>query len=275
MPAAVKERLAISHYFEIENIGHQADSRVIQSLFGGCTLVTEPLIHLAERLPAAIERCREGGEEEKEREGGHVCGYTVDETKGPAFIHRTATVFPAAHIEGPCYIGPNATVGHAAYVRSNTAMCENAIVGHSSECKHSILLPHAHAPHFNYVGDSIIGWRVNLGAGTKLSNLPMMSLEDINTQQQQHKTPADVRTVKIRIKPSPGEDCDYVFDTSLVKMGAVLGDGVQTGCNVVCNPGVCVGRGTLVYGGVCLRGGYYAPRQIVKLRQEIEISQRW
>jgi NDP-sugar pyrophosphorylase family protein len=144
-------------------------------------------------------------------------------------------------------------------VRSYSLIGRGCVVGHATEVKHSILLPGAHAPHFNYVGDSILGRSSNLGAGTKLSNLTVVSVKD--------PVPGKRPTLKIIID---GE----TYDTGLAKLGAILGDGVQTGCNSVLNPGVLIGPRTLVYANASLPKGYYPADTIIKLRQTIEYAER-
>ncbi|MEJ2750645.1 MAG: hypothetical protein P8183_22475, partial [Anaerolineae bacterium] len=99
----------------------------------------------------------------------------------PIFIAEGARIEPGAYIYGPAYIGAGAVVRHGAFVRENVILLPGAILGHASEAKNSLFLPRAAAPHFNYVGDSILGHRVNLGAGTKLSNLGMLSEKDRRT----------------------------------------------------------------------------------------------
>ncbi|MAX46047.1 MAG: glucose-1-phosphate thymidylyltransferase, partial [Euryarchaeota archaeon] len=101
----------------------------------------------------------------------HREGVSIDTSKGIVHIDDSAIIEPGIHIIGPAYIGPNATIRHGAYIREFSWICANSLVGHASETKHSVLLPGAKAPHFNYVGDSILGPNVNLGAGVKLSNL--------------------------------------------------------------------------------------------------------
>jgi NDP-sugar pyrophosphorylase family protein len=176
------------------------------------------------------------------------------------FIGEGARIEPGAFVQGPAYIGPGAIVKHGAFVRENVIMLPGSILGHASEAKNALFLPNAHAPHFAYVGDSVLGHDVNLGAGTKLSNLGMMSQKDPVTGKRP--------TIKIRANGS-------VYDTGLTKLGAILGDGAQTGCNSVLNPGCLVGKRTLVYANVALRKGYYPPDSIVKLRQETEITSRY
>ena len=129
------------------------------------------------------------------------------------FVGKGAVVEAFAHIEGPTYIAPGAVVRHGAYVRGNVYLGAGALVGHTTEAKGTLLMPQAKAAHFAYLGDSILGVDCNLGAGTKLANLRL-----------------DHGVVKIRV----GND---KIETSLTKMGAVLGNRSQTGCNSVTNPG--------------------------------------
>ena len=139
------------------------------------------------------------------------------------FVHEDASIGEFVRIEGPCYIGAGAEIRHAAYIRGGSWICENAIVGHATEIKNSLLLPRSKAPHFNYVGDSILGFGVNLGAGTKLSN---------------------VRNDRGRIfvRLWGGEK----IDTGMNKLGALIGDGSQLGCNVVTNPGALIGPNSMI-----------------------------
>jgi NDP-sugar pyrophosphorylase family protein len=180
-------------------------------------------------------------------------------SKKPFFIHEKATIEPGAYIEGPAYIGENVVIRHGAYVRENVILLEGSILGHASEAKNSLFLPEAHAPHFNYVGDSILGSNVNLGAGTKLSNLTVVSSKDKETGKRP--------TIKINIKKQE-------YDTGLTKLGAILGNNVQTGCNSVLNPGCLIGQNSLVYANISLRKGYYPPNKIIKLRQDLEYTNR-
>lgn len=174
----------------------------------------------------------------------------------PIYIAEGARIEPGAYIHGPAYIGPNVVVRHGAFVREDVILLDGAVLGHDSEVKNSLFLPKAHAPHFNYVGDSILGNRVNLGAGTKLSNLGMLSQKDPQSGQR----PSIQLTVNGR-----------TYNSGLAKLGAILGDDAQTGCNAVLNPGCLVGPRTLVYANLSLRKGYYPADSIVKLRQSVEI----
>jgi NDP-sugar pyrophosphorylase family protein len=152
-------------------------------------------------------------------------------------------IHPTVVIEGPVFIGRDVEIRPGAYIRGGCWIGDRAIVGTNTELKRAILLPHAKAPHLNYVGDSILGRDVNLGAGTILSNF-------------RH----DGGTIRI-----------HQIDTGRRKLGAILGDGVLTGCNCVLHPGTVVGQGTQIYPGVQLRPGLYPARSIVKLKQELEI----
>lgn len=177
----------------------------------------------------------------------------------PLVIEAGARIEPGAYVHGPAYIGRNAVVRHGAFVREHVILGDGAILGHASEAKNSLLLPNAHAPHFNYVGDSVLGKRVNLGAGTKLSNLGMMSVKDSKTG----KRPTIILN-------HDGEQ----IDTGLAKFGAILGDDAQTGCNSVLNPGCVLGPRTLVYANCSVRKGIYPANTIIKLRQTIELATR-
>lgn len=162
---------------------------------------------------------------------------------GAVFVAPGAKVGPHAFVEGPAWLGPGAEVGHGAYLRGGVVLAPGAKVGHATEVKRSLLLPGAAAPHFNYVGDSVLGSRVNLGAGAKLANFRALT-----------------GTVKIA-----------GTDTGLRKFGAALGDGVSLGCNSVTGPGTVVGPRTTAYHGAMLRGLYPADT-VLKLRQAFDTA---
>jgi NDP-sugar pyrophosphorylase family protein len=179
-------------------------------------------------------------------------------------IGRGARIHPGVVLEGPLFIGRDVEIRPGAYVRGGVWIGDGCVVGASTEIKHAILLPGSKAPHLNYVGDSILGAGVNLGAGTILSNF-------------RH----DGREVRIAGRLAPWRDrhdpeatAAGALATGRRKLGAVLGDGVLTGCNCVLHPGVVVGRETLLYPGVQLRSGIYPARTVVKLRQDLELSPR-
>ncbi|MBV8202932.1 MAG: UDP-N-acetylglucosamine diphosphorylase [Acidobacteria bacterium] len=168
-------------------------------------------------------------------------------------IGRGARIHPGVVLEGPLYIGRDVEIRPGAYVRGGAWIGDGCVVGASTEIKRAILLPGARAPHLNYVGDSILGAGVNLGAGTILSNF-------------RH----DGREVRIGAASAAGGG----IASGRRKLGAVLGDGVLTGCNCVLHPGVVVGRETHLYPGVQLRAGVYPERSVVKLRQDLETVAR-
>ena len=168
-------------------------------------------------------------------------------------ISRGLASGAGAVIEGPVYLGRDVEVRPGAYIRGGAWIGDGCLVGASTEVKHAIFLPGAHAPHLNYVGDSILGAGVNLGAGTILSNF-------------RH----DGREVTIPIPDRAGSG-PPLLATGRRKLSAILGDGVKTGCNCVLNPGVIVGRGTRIYPGVVLRPGVYPAASILKLDQKLEI----
>lgn len=215
----------------------------VAPFFEGCTVVWEPIAHLSAHVARLV-----GGQQTilGEVMPGAYLG------SAPIYIAEGARIEPGAYVHGPAYIGPGAVVRHGAFVRENVVLLAGAILGHASEAKNALFLPNAHAPHFNYVGDSILGQRVNLGAGTKLSNLAILSEKDPVTG----KRPSIV-------VPVEGE----LMDTGLAKLGAVLGDDVQTGCNSVLNPGTLIGPNTLVYANLSVRKGYHPANSVLKLRQ--------
>jgi NDP-sugar pyrophosphorylase family protein len=163
-------------------------------------------------------------------------------------IRRGARILPGAVIEGPIYIGEDVTIRPGAYLRGGVWLEDGALVGANTEVKRAIFLAGAKAPHLSYVGDSILGRDVNLGAGTVLSNFRHDGAE-------------------ISIPWDGGR-----LATGRRKLGSLLGDSVATGCNCVLHPGTIVGAGTALFPGVQLRSGVYAAGQLIKLRQELEIS---
>jgi NDP-sugar pyrophosphorylase family protein len=143
---------------------------------------------------------------------------------GDVYVAEGALVEPGAYIQGPCFVGPGAEIRHCAYVRGNVYVGAKAVVGHTSEVKGSVLLDEAKAAHFAYVGDSILGRHVNLGAGTKLANLKLKGDE-----------------VRFR-HPITG----VPVASGLRKFGALMGDHAQTGCNSVLSPGTIMMPGATI-----------------------------
>ena len=168
---------------------------------------------------------------------------------GLVSIGENSVIGPHVHITGPVYIGKNASIRHGAYVRENNIIGDGSVVGHDSEIKGSIMLANSHAPHFAYVGDSILGHGVNLGAGTKLANLKLEGNEVVIHYQGER------------------------IATGLRKFGAIVGDNVSIGCNAVTAPGTLIGRDSWIYSLISLRG-YIPPRSVVKPAAGFAIEER-
>jgi NDP-sugar pyrophosphorylase family protein len=178
------------------------------------------------------------------REYGQSLSAKYKQIAEGVWVHESAKIAPSACINGPCVIEAGAEIRHGAYIRGNAIIGEGAVVGNSVEIKNAILFDGAQVPHFNYVGDSILGYRAHLGAGAITSNV------------KSDKTPVCVR------------DGETVIETGLKKMGAMLGDFVEVGCNSVLNPGTVVGRYARIYPLSSVRGTV-AERCIYKSQGEI------
>ena len=145
-------------------------------------------------------------------------------------IGEGTVVEPGAMIKGPAIIGKNCQIRHNAYLRENVLIGDGCVVGNSSELKNALLFNGAQVPHYNYVGDSILGHKAHLGAGVKISNVKLFP-----------------GNIEVEMDGVPR-------DTGLRKFGALLGDGAEAGCNAVLNPGSILGRGAVVYPNVFWRG---------------------
>ena len=162
-------------------------------------------------------------------------GATLDkkqftEVSANVWVHNSAKVAPTAYFGAPCIIGANTEVRHCAFIRGNALVGEGCVVGNSTELKNVILFDGVQVPHYNYVGDSILGYKSHMGAGSITSNV---------------KSDKSFVTVK---------GCGQQIETGLKKFGAMLGDFVEVGCNSVLNPGTVIGRNTNVYPLSCVRG---------------------
>jgi UDP-N-acetylglucosamine diphosphorylase / glucose-1-phosphate thymidylyltransferase / UDP-N-acetylgalactosamine diphosphorylase / glucosamine-1-phosphate N-acetyltransferase / galactosamine-1-phosphate N-acetyltransferase len=146
------------------------------------------------------------------------------------WVHKTATVAPTAYLGAPCIIGARTEVRHCAFIRGSALVGEDCVVGNSVELKNVILFDHVQTPHYNYVGDSILGYYSHMGAGSITSN---------------------VKSDKSKVIVRSGEERQ---ETGLKKMGAMLGDHVEIGCNSVLNPGTVIGRESQIYPLSCVRG---------------------
>jgi NDP-sugar pyrophosphorylase family protein len=216
--------------FDLRQTGHAA-------IFDGCQYAWEALKKIegyiaANLKPALHNRC----------EGRAFIGEKV-------FIGQDTVLEDGVMIKGPAIIGRNCHLRHNAYFREHVILGDGCVVGNSSEIKNSILFNNAGAPHFNYIGDSILGYKAHLGAGVKISNIKLVP-----------------GNIAVEIDGQP-------FDTGLRKFGALIGDGCDIGCNTVLNPGSIIGRGSVIYPNVNWRGILPA-NMIVKNQAEQEVVVR-
>jgi len=216
--------------FDLSQTAHAA-------IFEGCEYAWEALAKIQAWLSAHL------------RPGLH------NRCEGVAFVGKQVSigegtvVEDGAMIKGPAIIGRNCEIRHNAYIREQVIIGDHCIIGNSCELKNSLLFNHAVVPHFNYVGDSILGHKAHLGAGVKISNFKVL---------------AGNVTVEVNGKK---------LDTGLRKFGALLGDHADVGCNAVLNPGSIIGRGSVIYPGINWRG-ILAPNMIVKNKAEVELVGR-
>jgi len=224
------ERLKPEHYFDLSKFAHR-------ELFDGVKFVWEVIPKIGDYLRNIVK---------PEIRGTVMEGAFVD---GQVFIGEGTVVEPGAVIFGPAHIGNNCVVRSGAYVRGDVLVGDGAVLGHASEFKNCVLMDGAQCPHFNYIGDSVLGFKSHLAAGVIVSNL---------------KITRDEIVVKL-------DGVEY--PTGLRKFGAIVGDEAEIGCNAVLNPGTLIGKGVLAYPLTCLRG-YYPPNSVVKVRQSLELVER-
>ncbi len=218
-----------SNFFDLTSFEHRA-------VFDGCSYVWEAL----ERLEAYLLRQTLGDIRSAHQELAYLVNPEL------ISIGEGTVIEPGAYIQGPCIIGRHCQIRHGAYIRGNVLIGDRCVVGHTTELKHSILLNHARAAHFAFVGDSVLGQDVNLGAGVKCANLRLDG------------TPVFIRYHQQSIS------------TGLRKCGAIIGDGCQIGCNVVMNPGTLFGKNVKCY--PCLNiGGVVEEGRLVKPHSMIDI----
>lgn len=219
MAITVDEQVVAAAFFELDGWEHAA-------LFDD----DEPVWTALHRLSDYLQELCAGRGTPTAPDGVHLEG-DILVGEGVVFEH-------GAFARGPAIFGDGVTVRQGAYLRGDTIVGDGAVVGHASELKHSVLLPGAAAPHFNYVGDSLVGRDVNLGAGTVLSNMKL------------------ART-NVRVKIGSER-----YDTGMRKFGAVMGDGCQTGCHSVLNPGTVAGPRCFFY-AQSSAVGYFPPESSV------------
>ncbi len=162
-------------------------------------------------------------------------------------IGEGTVVEPGAYIRGPCIIGKHCQIRHGAYIRGNVIIGDHCVVGHDTEVKNTVFLNGSQAGHFAYLGDCILGNKVNIGAGVKCANL---------------KLKRDL--IKVCVD-------GITFNTELKKFGAILGDASQLGCNVVTNPGTLFGKGVLCYPN-CNIGGVFPSNSLIRVRNKVSVT---
>ena len=161
---------------------------------------------------------------------GSTLGDDYTQPAPQVWVHKTAVVAPTAYLGAPCIIGPGTEVRHCAFIRGSALVGENCVVGNSVELKNVILFDNVQVPHYNYVGDSILGYRSHMGAGSLTSNVK-----------------SDKTLVVIKSK-------EEAIPTGRKKVGAMVVDFVEVGCNSVLNPGTVIGRHSNIYPTSCVRG---------------------
>jgi len=204
------------------------------AIFDGCNFAWDALKKIEAYLAANLKP-----ELRNKCEGRAFIGEKV-------FIGEGTVVEDGVMIKGPAIIGKNCSIRHNAYLRENVIIGDGCVVGNSSELKNALLFNGAQVPHFNYIGDSVLGHKAHLGAGVKISNIKLLP-----------------GNIFVEMDGQP-------FDTGLRKFGALLGDGAEAGCNAVLNPGSILGRGAIVYPNVFWRGILPA-NMIAKNKAEIEV----
>lgn len=207
------------------------------TLFEGCEFAWDAL----KRIKAHVES--------RLKPNGHLFTGARITIGAAVFIGEGTVIEDGAMIKGPAIIGKNCEIRHNAYIREQVIIGDGCVIGNSTELKNALLFNKAVAPHFNYIGDSILGCKAHLGAGVILSNFKSL--------------PGNITVEK---DGAP-------FDTGLRKFGALLGDGAEIGCNSVLNPGSIIGRGSVIYPGTNWRGVLPA-HLIVKNKSAQEIVVR-
>ena len=256
--------LPIEHFFtHLSHFSHR-------EIFRDGDWIFEPLKRLAETLESLIANASQGAER-----AGADAGFTGVTAADPAgrrggagiFINRWFVtekplyfpdqgiligqgvfVEPSAVIKGPALIGEGCEIRQGAYLRGNVLVGAGCIIGHATEIKNSILMDHSECGHFNYIGDSILGSHVNMGAGSRLANF-------------QFRTPQEKQDNIIREIALPVEG--RTVPSGMQKLGAVVGDNVELGCNAVISPGTLIGRDNWIYPNTTLPKGYYPPDTLI------------
>ena len=219
----------VAELFDLAQTEHAA-------LFDGCTYAWEALKKIEPYLAKVT----------KQNPPPRFPGATIGDR---VIIGEGTIVEPGAMIKGPAIIGKNCQIRHNAYIREHVIVGDDCVVGNSSELKNVLLFNGCQVPHFNYLGDTILGYKAHVGAGVIASNLKSL--------------PGNVTVEKDGVP----------FDTGLRKFGALVGDHAEIGCNSVLNPGSIIGRGAVIYPGVNWRGILPA-NNIAKNRQPVDVVAR-
>lgn len=194
---------------------YNLDETIAKDLLERYTYPWEALAHIEEFI---LQIGPKLSKEEYEQKGENV------------WIHKSANVYETAYIKGPCIICENAEIRHSAFIRGKAIVGKNTVVGNSTELKNVILFNNVQVPHYNYAGDSILGYKAHMGAGSITSNVK-----------------SDKKLVVIKNK-------DEKIETGIKKVGAMLGDNVEIGCGSVLNPGTIIGKNTNIYPLSSVRG---------------------
>lgn len=213
---------------EINNL-YNLDETIAKEIFNGVTYPWEVLPKIGEFI---------------KKLGKTLDKNEYEEVEENIWISKTAKVAKTASITGPVIIGKNAEIRHCAFIRGNAIVGENSVVGNSTELKNVILFNNVQVPHYNYVGDSILGYKSHMGAGSITSNVK-----------------SDKKLVVVK-------DGDKLYETGLKKFGAMIGDNVEVGCGSVLNPGTVIGKNSNIYPLSSVRG-VVAENSIYKKQSEI------
>lgn len=224
------EKLKPIYFFNFSHYAHK-------NLFENCTYVWEAL----QKIKPYLKKQTLGKIECDVPQGT----FLID--KEQISIGKGTLIEPGAYIKGPCIIGENCTIRHGAYIRGDLITGNQCVIGHDTEVKNTIMLDEAHAAHFAYLGECILGNRVNLGAGTKCANLRL-----------------DRKSIFVNIDGNR-------IDTNLRKMGAIIGDDSQLGCNSVTNPGTLLGQQVNSFPCVNL-GGFIPSKSRVRSQAKVVIE---
>ena len=163
-------------------------------------------------------------------------------------IDRGTTLEPTAIIKGPSVIGKDNDIRQGSYIRGNVIVGSNCVIGHCTEIKNSLLMNHVEAGHFNYIGDSILGSYVNMGAGSRLANVQFRGLQE--------KMDNTINDIEISIEKK-------LIATGLAKLGSVIGDNVEIGCNAVLSPGTLIGKDNWIYPNCTVPKGFHPPGHFI------------